>query len=237
MPEPAAPLSDERLAEIRSVQLGCWYSGEWRLNHPSGSTGPVQIVHTSGQGDTVLAELPDFAVDIAVFIADAHEAVPELLAEVDRLRVEHDELLAELDGRDEEARERWINKQLDETGLRSMDFRNGMHMDIEPARELVAHFVGAARAMLGDGPNYSETKLEFDVKVAESPELYTFVVQRHGRGVLTPHEARQKAEQERDEALVVLQEVREAQSLGAALAAVYRHDNPAAVPPEGGQHA
>lgn len=45
------------------------------------------------------------------------------------------------------------------------------------------------------------------------------------------------AEQERDAALAVLQEVREAQSLGAALAAVYRHDNPAAVPPEGGQHA
>ncbi|MFF4479488.1 hypothetical protein ACFY1A_21055 [Streptomyces sp. NPDC001520] len=107
---------------------------------------------------------------------------------------ERDELLAELGGRDDEARERWIQKQLDETGIRAMDFRNGIAMDIEPARELCAHFVGAARAMLGDAPNYSETKLEFDVKVAESPELYTLVVQRHGPGVLTPHEARQRAE-------------------------------------------
>lgn len=88
MPEPTVPLTDERLTEIRSTLLGCWYSGEWSVRHPAGSTGPVQIVHSSGQGDTVLAELPDFAVDIAVFMADAHEAVPELLAEVERLRAE-----------------------------------------------------------------------------------------------------------------------------------------------------
>ncbi|WP_282204504.1 hypothetical protein [Kitasatospora fiedleri] len=39
-----------------------------------------------------------------------------------------------------------------------------------------------------------ETRLEFDVKVAESPEIYTLVVQRHAPGALTPHEARQRAE-------------------------------------------
>lgn len=94
----------------------------------------------------------------------------------------------------EAAAERWIEKQMAETGIRAMDFRNGASMDLEPARELVAHWVGAARGLLGDAPNYSETKLEFDVKVAESPELYTIVVQRHALGALTPHEARQKAE-------------------------------------------
>lgn len=92
------------------------------------------------------------------------------------------------------AAQQWIQKQLDETGIRAMDFRNGMQMELEPARQLLAHQVAAARAMLGDAPNYSETKLEFDVKVAESPELYTIVIQRHGPGVLTPHEARIKAE-------------------------------------------
>ncbi|MFD8866050.1 hypothetical protein ACFV1F_17025 [Streptomyces sp. NPDC059590] len=121
-------------------------------------------------------------------------AFEALIEKHDKAKTERDELLAELSGRDDEARERWIQKQLDETGIRSMDFRNGIAMDIEPARELCAHFVGAARAMLGDAPNYSETKLSFDVKVAESPELYTLVVQRHGPGVLTPHEARQRAE-------------------------------------------
>ena len=92
------------------------------------------------------------------------------------------------------ASQQWIQKQLDQTGIRAMDFRNGMQMELEPARELLAAQVAAARAMLGDAKNYSETKLEFDVKVAESPQLYTIVIQRHGPGVLTPHEARQKAE-------------------------------------------
>lgn len=94
----------------------------------------------------------------------------------------------------ESAAQQWIGKQLEQTGIRAMDFRNGMHMDLEPARELLAHQVAAARAMLGDAPNYTETKLEFDVKVAESPEMYTIVIQRHAPGALTPHEARQKAE-------------------------------------------
>jgi hypothetical protein len=94
----------------------------------------------------------------------------------------------------EAAAQKWIQQQLDETGIRSMDFRNGMHMDLEPARELLAHQVAAARAMLGDAPNYTETKVEWDVKVAESPEMYTIVIQRHAPGALTPHEARQKAE-------------------------------------------
>ncbi|QLJ06789.1 hypothetical protein HZZ00_37815 (plasmid) [Streptomyces sp. NEAU-sy36] len=92
------------------------------------------------------------------------------------------------------AAQQWIDKQLAETGIRAMDFRNGMQMELEPARELLAAQVAAARAMLGDAPNYTETKLEFDVKVAESPELYTIVIQRHAPGALTPHEARQKAE-------------------------------------------
>jgi hypothetical protein len=93
---------------------------------------------------------------------------------------------------DEAARERWIEKQLAETGLRSMDFRNGMAMDIEPARDLVAQWVGAARAMLGDAPNYSETPIEMVVKVGESPERFAFTLQRVGK--LTPHEARRQAE-------------------------------------------
>lgn len=92
------------------------------------------------------------------------------------------------------AAQQWIQKQLDETGIRAMDFRNGMHMDIDAARGLLAHQVAAARTMLGDAPNYTETKVEIDVKVAESPELYTIVIQRHAPGALTPHEARQQAE-------------------------------------------
>lgn len=113
---------------------------------------------------------------------------------LDALYAERDALLAELGGRDEEARERWIEKQLAETGLKSADFRNGMAMEIEPAREMVAHWVGAARAMLGDALNYSETPVEMEVKVGESPERFAFVLQRVAPDALTPHQARQRAE-------------------------------------------
>jgi hypothetical protein len=114
------------------------------------------------------------------------------------LENENAALLAELGDRDEAARERWIETQLAETRLRSADFRSGMSMEIEPARELVAHWVGAARAMLGDAPNYSETPIEMEVKVGESPERFAFVLQRVAPDALTPHQARQRAEEERD---------------------------------------
>lgn len=125
---------------------------------------------------------------------------------LDQLYAERDELRAELAGRDEEARERWIQKQLDETGLKAMDFRNGMIMEIQPARELVAHWVGAARAMLGDAPNYTETPIEMEVKVGESPERFAFVLQRVGK--LTPHQARQQAEQRAERAEAAIESVR-----------------------------
>jgi hypothetical protein len=120
--------------------------------------------------------------------------------QLDALYTERDALLDELEGRDDAARERWIEKQLAETGLKSMDFRNGMNMEIKPARELVAHWVAAARTMLGDAPNYSETPIEMEVKVAESPERFAFVLQRVAPDALTPHQARQMAEGERDRA-------------------------------------
>ncbi|MFD9368801.1 hypothetical protein ACFWA6_14005 [Streptomyces sp. NPDC060020] len=126
--------------------------------------------------------------------------------DLDALYAEREQLLAELDGRTEEARERWIQKQLDETGLKSMDFRNGATMDLEPARDMVAQWVGAARAMLGDAPNYSETPIEMVVKVAEDPERFAFILQRVGK--LTPHEARQQAEQRAEQAEAVVARVR-----------------------------
>lgn len=90
------------------------------------------------------------------------------------------------------AAQAWVQKQLDETGIKAMDFRNGMSMEMEPAREMAAHWVGAARAMLGDAPNYSETPITMDVKVAESPETFAFTLQRVGK--VTPHQARQQDE-------------------------------------------
>jgi len=76
-----------------------------------------------------------------------------------------------------------------------MDFANGAVMDIVPARDAALGWVGAARALLGNAPNYSETVMEFGIP--EDPQRYAFTVQKIGK--LTPHQARQRAEAERDE--------------------------------------
>lgn len=91
---------------------------------------------------------------------------------------------------DEEAVNRLCDDHIKNTYLKSMEFRNGATMDIQPARELVAAWVGAARALLEGAENYSETRVDFGIP--EDPQRYAFVVQKAGK--LTPHEARRKAE-------------------------------------------
>jgi len=119
---------------------------------------------------------------------------------------------------EQEAIDRMAATFVDETRIKSMDFRNGASMDIESAREIVAAWVAAARAMLGDAPNYSETEIDFgladppgyemEVKLAGELDRYVFRVQR--RGKLTPHQARQLAEARAEAAEAKLAAVREA---------------------------
>lgn len=91
---------------------------------------------------------------------------------------------------------------VDQTALAGMSVEEGAaELDLRPPRELVIAWVHAARQMLGDAPNYAETRIDFpgvsmDVHAAGEPERYVFTVQRAGR--LTPHEARRAAEAERD---------------------------------------
>ena len=144
--------------------------------HCGFSADPATCDMTAAYADAVLAKVQD---------------------ELDRLQAENTELATELGARDDKARKRWIKNQEKQLGIRFADFRNGRwEMDLAMGREMAAAYVAMAKTMLGDGPNYSETKLEFEVKIAESPELYTLVVQRHAPGALTPHEARQRAETE-----------------------------------------
>jgi hypothetical protein len=93
------------------------------------------------------------------------------------------------------AAEQWAQQQADQLGLKYADFRAGKwEMEMSMAREMGAAYTAMAKTLLGDAPNYTETKVCFDTKIAESPEMYTLVVQRHAPGALTPHEARQKAD-------------------------------------------
>lgn len=113
--------------------------------------------------------------------------------------------------------EKMAERFADELRVRSMDFRNGLSMDLEPAREQVAIWVGAARGMLGDAPNYTETPIEIptdddpkvsmELKLAGEIERYAFVLQRVGK--LTPHQARMQAEARADEAERAVTRLRE----------------------------
>lgn len=96
----------------------------------------------------------------------------------------------------DDAQEKLLADMMERTRIRDLQFRGGVDMDIDSARELTSAWVAAARAMLGEAPNYSETPVEFEVKVAESPERYVYVltVQRAERP--TPHQLRQRAEAE-----------------------------------------
>jgi hypothetical protein len=116
------------------------------------------------------------------------------------------EVLRERDAVGDDATEKVADRLMADLKLRSMEIRNGtMDMDLTDARELCAMFVSAARAMLGDAPNYTETPIgfpkahvDFEVKIAESPDdWYVLTVQR--KWGMTPHEARLKAEAERDQ--------------------------------------
>jgi hypothetical protein len=104
---------------------------------------------------------------------------------------------------EQEAIDRMAEYFVEETRIRSMDFRNGMSMDLVPSRTLVALWVGAARGMLGEAVNYSETEIDYgladppgvemDVRLASRGEHFVFRLQR--RGKLTPHQARKLAEE------------------------------------------
>jgi hypothetical protein len=98
---------------------------------------------------------------------------------------------------DEDAQARHVADLMEHTRLRSMQIREGaFDMDIDAAREITTEYVAAARAMLGDAENYTETPVEFTVGLA-GQERYVLIVQRAGK--LTPHQARKRAEAERDE--------------------------------------
>lgn len=81
------PMTPDREKEIRETHPGGWFDGRWTQDYveaEGGNPAYCRIVHH--ESGTTLATLPDYAGGIALFIADAHDAVPELLAEVDRLR-------------------------------------------------------------------------------------------------------------------------------------------------------
>jgi hypothetical protein len=140
--------------------------------------------------------MPDEPRDWETLRSDAVHAVAALLEDaegIDDLAEAAADAVLSVIG--EEAVRALCAEHIRNTMLRSMDFRNGAALELEPARDMIAYWVGAARVLLEGAENYSETTCEFGIP--EDPQRYSFVVQKAGK--LTPHEARRKAEAERDE--------------------------------------
>jgi hypothetical protein len=138
--------------------------------------------------------------------SDAIRAVGRALEDAERVEnVAETATDAVLSVIDEETVRAVCAEIIKETYIKSMDFRDGAAMEIEPSRLAAYNWVGAARGLLGDAPNYAEATMQFGI--AEDPQRYVFTV-RKADG-MTPHEARRKAERERDDALADLQAARE----------------------------
>ncbi|WP_055694663.1 hypothetical protein [Streptomyces prasinopilosus] len=95
----------------------------------------------------------------------------------------------------------------DGTMMRGLNIQDGVAtLELEPAREILLTLVAAMRTMLDShgAENYLETEItapsvSMDLRDGQNPrDAYTVTIQRRQRP--TPHEFRQKAERERDEA-------------------------------------
>ncbi|WP_031166034.1 hypothetical protein [Streptosporangium roseum] len=130
---------------------------------------------------------------------------PEPLTEAEELRAEVERLRAELEHRDQAVAEALA----DQTLMKGLTVKDGaINLDLIPPREIAALWVHCARGMLGDAENYSETRVDMpsasmEVSLAGEFERFALIVQRVGR--LTPHEARKRAEAERDELRTLLE--------------------------------
>jgi hypothetical protein len=116
---------------------------------------------------------------------------------------------------DEEAVSRLADQLVDESRLQSIRAEDGAAvLSAVPARGVIAQWVLASRGLLDDSG--AENYAVIDMTFPDRPrgERYQFVLQRVGK--LTPHEARQRAERERDEALADAGRLRERLAVAAA---------------------
>ncbi|MGR6922596.1 hypothetical protein ACU635_50795 [[Actinomadura] parvosata] len=140
-----------------------------------------------------------------------HSQIIPIGVVVDAVLAVRDEVLEEL----RTALERRIDADAealaDQTLMKGLTVKDGaVNLDLIPPREIAAIWVHCAVGMLGDAPNYTETEVKMpsvsmEISPAGTYDRYALIVQRVGR--LTPHEARQQAEAERDELRELVREL------------------------------
>lgn len=86
-------MTPQRERIVRQQQPGEWLAGLWTIREVEPSNGGRMTWEVLHQGSKqVLATLPDWAGNLALWIAESHEDIPELLTEIDALRARVAEL-------------------------------------------------------------------------------------------------------------------------------------------------
>lgn len=85
-------LTEQLLAEIRSVDPGDWCAGPWTQDPVEGAEDEGGHFVVKDADGTAVATLPQWAGSLALFIAVARDGMPALVAEVERLTAQVAEL-------------------------------------------------------------------------------------------------------------------------------------------------
>jgi hypothetical protein len=194
-----AVLAEGATSEAAVAKLREWTAGSRHAYEP----GALQISMPVTMACKIIDEIDRLTMELTGWTesesADAAAGSYAQRAETAEARVAE---LEEL-GIDAYAEKLW-----QQVRVRNLEIRGGKFaLDMTQTEELASAYFAFARTIIGDAANYSESKVEFDVKIAERPETYTLTVQRIGAGKLTPHEARERAEAGRDEALARVAEL------------------------------
>lgn len=79
------PLTDEQLEAVQQT-LHDHLGPNWTQDYVEGSADEAAYYRVATAEGTVLATVPDWAGSIALFLVEAHDYVPKLLAEITQLR-------------------------------------------------------------------------------------------------------------------------------------------------------
>lgn len=89
------PLTDDQLNAIAAAHVGDYLGFEWTQEYVEGDGDDPAYYRVQTKNGLTVATLPDWAGGVALFLPEAHDAVPALVVEVQHAR----RVLARLDAK------------------------------------------------------------------------------------------------------------------------------------------
>jgi hypothetical protein len=83
---PIEPLTDDQLHAIATAHVGDYLGYGWTQDYVEGDSEEPAYYLVKTKNGMVVATMPDWAAGVALFLPEAHDAVPALVAEVVRAR-------------------------------------------------------------------------------------------------------------------------------------------------------